>query len=125
MADFGDFIAQGVITQALVCEGDRTLEDLGIMSLEPGQVILKCSGARRIDPDDLHAVPCYTPNWIVRQNMLEYAEWMEKATALMRDMRDALIGYECWLCLEQPEKAEWMQFDERLREFGIGDDDDD
>ena len=39
MTDFGDFIAHGVITQAIVCEGDETLEDLGIMSIEPGQVV--------------------------------------------------------------------------------------
>lgn len=125
MADFGDFIAHGVITQAIVCEGDETLEDLGIMSLEPGQVILKCKGAHRIDPDELFSVPGFTPNWVYQDTMREYVEWMEKATALMRDMRDALIGYECWLCSEQPDKAEWMRFDERLREFGIGDDDDD
>lgn len=123
--DFGDFIAHGVITQALVCEGDSTLEDLGIMSLEPGQVILKCKGAEKLDDDKPFMIPGFTASWMYRDAMLEYAEWMEKATALMRDMRDALIGYECWLCSEQPEKAEWMQFDERLREFGIGDDNDD
>lgn len=112
MTDFGDFIAHGVVTQALVCEGDETLEDLGIMILEPGQVILKCKDARRIDPDDLHAVPGYTPNWIVRQNMLEYNEWMEKATALMRDMWP-------WVWESGIKADEFNAIAERLREFGI------
>ena len=118
MADFGDFIAQGVITQALVCKGDSTLEDLGIMSLEPGQVILKCKGAHRIDPDELFSVPGFTPNWVYQDTMREYIEWMEKATTLMRDM----WGIVNSLYIGDGEHLEG--YAERLKEFGIGGNDD-
>lgn len=115
MTDFGDFIAHGVVMQALVCEGDETLEDLGIMSLEPGQVILKCKGAERIDPDSLFSVPGFTPNGVVRGLMLEYNEWIERAAALMLDMR-ALLDETCDTYYEQ----DYHAICERLREFGIG-----
>lgn len=118
MADFGDFIAHGVITQALVCEGDSTLEDLGIMSLEPGQVILKCKGAERLDDDKPFMIPGFTASWMYRDAMLEYAEWMDKATTLMRDMWP-------WVWESGIKADEFDAMAERLREFGIGDDDDD
>lgn len=75
---------------------------------------------RALGSDELKPIPGFTRDGVYRDSMREYGEWMEKATALMRDMRDALIGYECWLCSEMPDKMEWARFDERLREFGIG-----
>ena len=122
MADFGDFIAQGVITQALVCKGDSTLEDLGIMSLEPGQVILKCKGAHRIDPDELFSVPGFTPDWVYQDTMREYIEWMEKGTALMRDLW--ALTDEMFRFKRSPSINTMAEFEERLEEFGIGADDD-
>lgn len=122
MADFGDFIAQGVITQALVLEGDSTLEDLGIMSLEPGQVILKCKGARRIDPDELFSVPGFTPDWVYQDTMREYIEWMEKAKALMRDLW--ALTDEMFRLKVSTSINTMAEFEERLEEFGIGGNDD-
>lgn len=122
MADFGDFIAHGVITQALVCEGDSTLEDLGIMSLEPGHVILKCKGAEKLDDDKPFMIPGFTASWMYRNAMLEYAEWMEKATALMRDLwalTDEMFRFKV-----SPSINTMAEFEERLEEFGIGGNDD-
>lgn len=120
--DFGDFLAHGVITQALVCDGDETLEDLGIMGLEPGQVILKCKGAHRIDPDELFSVPGFTPDWVYQDTMREYVEWMEKATKLMRDLwalTDEMFRFKV-----SPSIDTMAEFEERLEEFGIGGNDD-
>jgi len=42
MDSLGDWIAHDVITVAMVCDGDKTLEDLGIEELVPGTHIIKC-----------------------------------------------------------------------------------
>lgn len=48
MNTLGDFIAKGVITIALVSDGNETLEDLGIECLTPGQTIIKCMDAKAV-----------------------------------------------------------------------------
>ena len=52
MDSLGDYIAKDVITVAIVSEGNKTLEDLGIESLEPGQYIVKCAEAKRVKRAD-------------------------------------------------------------------------
>lgn len=38
-----DLTAVDVVSFSVVCEGDKTLEDLGITELRPGQFIIKCN----------------------------------------------------------------------------------
>lgn len=61
----GDWIAHDVITVAKVMEGDKTLEDLGIMELAPGTHIVKCRDAVNINPSRLAEWDEQSVEWIL------------------------------------------------------------
>ena len=49
MSEYMDFVAEEVMTIAIVTEDGQSFEDLGIDERKEGQVILKCNGARNLE----------------------------------------------------------------------------
>ena len=72
-----------------------------------------CVG-RALESDELKPIPGFTRDSIYRDSMREHGEWMERATALMRDMH-ALLGETC----DEYYANDYHALGERLREFGI------
>lgn len=72
-----------------------------------------------LESDALTPIKGFTRNDIFRDAMHEYGEWMDKATALMRDMWTTTT-WEYGMTDEYRNELR-----RRLEEFGIGDDDDD
>ncbi len=86
------------------------------MAVHDGRTWVCVEGA--MESDVLKPIPGFTRDSVYRDSMQEYGEWMEKATALMRDMWG-------WVWESGIKADEFDAMAERLREFGIRDDDDD
>lgn len=75
-----------------------------------------------LESDAITPIKGFTRNDIFRDAMHEYGEWMEKATALMRDLW--ALTDEMFRLKVSTSINTMAEFEERLEEFGIGGNDD-
>lgn len=91
MRSLGDWIARDVITIAKVSEGNKTLEDLGIMELTPGTHIVECRDVQHIDMDKLKPLEGFTRDEIYRKSMLERDGLIAGLEGLVNGLLNALL----------------------------------